>query len=616
VDIHLLDAEPTTAERDAVDAFLGPPVSSWVGADRVDNGHSAHGGHVARAERHQLLPALHALHERAGWISPGALNYVARRLTIPPADVYGVATFYALFSLEPRASRVLHVCDDVVCRCAGSESLIASLTEQIGPQGTELDGTSWLPSPCLGQCDRAPAALLIESGQAPLERELTMVDAEGLLAVMGGATPPRPRSAVPSQAGQAGLRLLGRIGVADPESVDDYRAHGGYAALRRAFDLGPEGVIREVLDSKLMGRGGAAFPTGRKWDAVARQPRRPHYLICNADESEPGTFKDRVILEGDPFSVLESMTIAAFATGCERGYIYLRGEYPLAQRRLEHAIGQARERGFLGEKILSRGFSFDVELRKGAGAYICGEETAIFGSIEGYRGEPRNKPPFPVERGLFGQPTVVNNVETLVNALPIVLEGGAAFARIGTERSTGPKLFCVSGAIERPDTYEVPFGTTLRELLELAGGVLSGRRLRAVLLGGAAGSFITPEDLDLALTFEDTRAAGTTLGSGVVVAIDEQVDLGRLLMVIAAFFRDESCGQCVPCRVGTVRQEEAVARLLSGRTHGTVQDELALIGEVGEAMRDASICGLGQTASAAIESAIQHLGVFNGGAPA
>jgi len=601
------------AERDAVDGFLGPPLSSWTGADRVDDGHSAHGGHSARAERHQLLPTLHALHEHAGWISPGGLNYIARRLTIPPADVYGVATFYALFSVEPRAPRVLHVCDDVVCRCAGSEALIATLTEQLGPPGTERDGSSWLPSPCLGQCDRAPAALVIESGDSPVERELTAVNADGLLAVMDGATPPPPRSGVPPQAGQPSLRLLSRIGRADPESLDDYRVHGGYAALRRAFDLGPDGVIREVLDSKLMGRGGAAFPTGRKWDAVARQPRRPHYLICNADESEPGTFKDRVILEGDPFSVIESMTIAGYATGCERGYIYLRGEYPLAQRRLEHAVEQARERGLLGDNIFSRGLRFDIELRKGAGAYICGEETAIFGSIEGFRGEPRNKPPFPVERGLFGQPTVVNNVETLVNTLPIVLEGGAAFAGIGTERSTGPKLFCVSGAVEQPGTYEVPFGTRLHELLELAGGVPFGQSLRAVLLGGAAGSFVTPEDLDLRLTFEDTRAAGTTLGSGVVVAIDDQVDIGRLLMVIAAFFRDESCGQCVPCRVGTVRQEEALARLVSGRTQGTVDDDLALIGEIGEAMRDASICGLGQTASAAIESAIHRLGVFNGG---
>ncbi len=611
VDVRLLDAEPTTEERAAVDAFLGPPLSSWVGADHVDDGRSAHGGHSARAERHQLLPTLHALHEHTGWISPGALNYIARRLTIPPADVYGVATFYALFSLEPRARRVLHVCDDVSCRCADSDVLIATLTDHVGPPGADRDGATWLPSPCLGQCDRAPAALLVESGQAPLEREMIAVGPKELLQVMGGGTPAPVGSAIPWQAGQTSLRLLSRIGVVDPESIDDYRAHGGYDALRRAFELGPEGVIREVLDSKLMGRGGAAFPTGRKWDAVARQPRRPHFLICNADESEPGTFKDRVIMEGDPFSVIESMTIAGYATGCERGYVYLRGEYPLAQRRIEHAIEQARDRGLLGPDILARGYAFEIELRKGAGAYICGEETAIFGSIEGYRGEPRNKPPFPVDRGLFAKPTVVNNVETLVNVLPIVLEGGIAYADIGTDRSTGPKLFCVSGAVDQPGTYEVPFGTTLRELLELAGG--SGAHLRAVLLGGAAGSFVTPEELDLPLTFEDTRAAGTTLGSGVVIAFEDQVDLGELLMVIAAFFRNESCGQCVPCRVGTVRQEEALARLISGRTRGTVADELALIAEIGQSMRDASICGLGQTASTAIESAITRLGVFNGG---
>ncbi len=612
MDLRLLDAEPTTDERAAVDAFLGPPVSSWAGADQVQDGHSAHGGHSARAHREQLLPTLHALHERTGWISPGALNYIAQRLTIPPADVYGVATFYALFSVEPRPPRVLHVCDDVVCRCAGSDALIATLTEQFGPEGEARDDACWLSSPCLGQCDRAPAALLVESGQAPLERELTSVAAEDLLSVMRGATAPPNPSPRPAQAGQPDLRLLRRIGVVDPDSLDDYRSHGGYEALRRAFELGPERVLREALDSKLLGRGGAAFPMGRKWEALARQPRRPNYLICNADESEPGTFKDRVIVEGDPFSLIESMTIAAYATGCEYGYIYLRGEYPIALHRLAGAIAQARSRGFLGANILGRDLNFEIELRKGAGAYICGEETALFGSIEGYRGEPRNKPPFPVERGLFGQPTVVNNVETLVNVLSIVLEGGPAFASIGTERSTGPKLFCVSGAVERPGTYEVPFGTTLRALLDLAGGMSPGRTLRAVLLGGAAGSFVTPTDLDLPLTFEDTRVAGATLGSGVVVAIDETVDLVELLMVIAAFFRDESCGQCVPCRVGTVRQEEALARLQSGRSRGSVQDELALIGEIGHAMRDSSICGLGQTASAAIESAIDRLGVFNG----
>ena len=602
MDLRLLDAEPTAAERDAVDAFLGPSLAAWDGTDASDNGHAAHGGHAVRSQRHMLLPTLHALNERAGWISPGGLNYVAQRLTVPPADVYGVATFYALFSVDQRPPRVVHVCDDIACRCAGSEELIA----QLGPEGVAEHGATWLRSPCLGQCDRAPAALLTEAGPTPVERELTAVDAEQVLAILAGATPAPPPSTTPPQAGQPELKLLRRIGVADPDSLDDYRAHGGYAALRRAVELGPEGVIREVIDSWLVGRGGAAFPMGRKWDAVARQPRRPHYLICNADESEPGTFKDRVLLEGDPFAVIEAMTIAAYATGCERGYIYLRGEYPLAQHRLEHAIEQARERRLLGADLLGE-MSFDIEVRKGAGAYICGEETAIFGSIEGYRGEPRNKPPFPVVEGLFSRPTVVNNVETLVNVLDIVLEGGPAFAQIGTERSTGPKLFCVSGAVERPGTYEVPFGTTLRELLDLAGVAAN---LRTVLLGGAAGSFVTPDDLDLRLTFEDAREVGTTLGSGVVLAIDESADLRRLLMVIAAFFRDESCGQCVPCRVGTVRQEEALARLASGRTRGSVDDELALIAEIGQAMRDASICGLGQTASSAIESAIARLGVF------
>jgi NADH-quinone oxidoreductase subunit F len=581
VDVRLLDAEPTAVERDAVDAFLGPSLAIWTGTDAIENGHAAHGGHAVRSQRHLLLPTLHALHERAGWISPGGLNYVARRLTVPPADVYGVATFYALFSVEERPARVVHVCDDIACRCAGSEELIA----QLGPEGSDIGGATWLRSPCLGQCDRAPAAMLTEAGPEPLERELTEVDADRIKAILGGATPPPPPSSTPPQLGEKGLRLLGRIGAVDPESIDDYRAHGGYDALRRAIDLGPEGVIREVIDSNLVGRGGAAFPMGRKWDAVARQPRRPHYLICNADESEPGTFKDRVLMEGDPFAVIEAMTIAAYATGCELGYLYVRGEYPLAQHRIEQAIEEARERRFLGRDVLGHGFAFDIEVRKGAGAYICGEETAIFGSIEGYRGEPRNKPPFPVVEGLFRQPTVVNNVETLVNVMAIVLEGGLAFAQIGTEKSTGPKLFCVSGAVERPGTYEVPFGTTLRELFELAGGVPPN--LRTVLLGGAAGMFVTPEELDMPLTFEDARGSGVTLGSGVALAIDDSMDLGRLLMVIAAFFRDESCGQCVPCRVGTVRQEEALARLLSGRPRGSVQDELALIAEIGEARRDA-----------------------------
>ena len=278
-----------------------------------------------------------------------------------------------------------------------------------------------------------------------------------------------------------------RVGRVDPESLDAYRASGGYAALARALDVGAQRVIAEVTASKLFGRGGAAFPTGRKMEAVAHAPARPHYVICNADESEPGTFKDRVLMEHDPFAIVEAMTIAAYAAGCERGFIYIRGEYPLAAARLERAIAQAREHGLLGDDVMRRGVRFDVEMRRGAGAYICGEETALFNSIEGKRGEPRNKPPFPVEAGLFGKPTLINNVETLANLPAIVLDGGAAYAAIGTPESTGTRLFCVSGAIAQPGVYEVPHGTTLGELVEMAGGVPAPHRLRAILLGGAAG---------------------------------------------------------------------------------------------------------------------------------
>ena len=339
---------------------------------------------------------------------------------------------------------------------------------------------------------------------------------------------------------------------------------------------------------------------------MAAQAARPKYLVCNADESEPGTFKDRVLMEEDPFALIEAMTIAGTTVGAEQGFLYLRGEYPLARTRLTAALAAARERGLLGDDVMGRGVRFDLELRVGAGAYICGEETALFASLEGFRGEPRTKPPFPVEAGLFGRPTVVNNVETLVNVLGIVKDGAAAYRALGTAGSPGTRLFCVSGKVARPGLYELPFGVTLRALLALAGADDPA----AVLLGGAAGTFVGRDDLDLPLTFEDTRAAGATLGSGVVLVLDRTVALGPVLARIAQFFRDESCGQCVPCRVGTVRQEELITRLTRGKPHGSVATERALLAELGQCMRDASICGLGQTASSAIESAVARLQVF------
>jgi NADH-quinone oxidoreductase subunit F len=613
MDLHIIGPLASAAERSAVDAVLGPPESGWVGGPRDSgvDGHAARGGHVTRSRRSLLIPALHAVQSRIGWISTPALNYVCKRLAVAPAEAYGVATFYTLFATTPRPPVVAHVCDDIACRLAGAEALCADLTRAVGAAGEPVrDGrATWLRSPCLGLCDRAPAAMFTVAGERPLIFTHAPIDAAGAVGLLESVDQGMSAFSDPPAPPPIGARLLGRIGVVDPTSLDDYRAHGGYAPLARALEMGPERVIAEVTDSKLMGRGGAAFPTGRKWAAVAAQPAQPHYLVCNADESEPGTFKDRVLLEGDPFATVEAMTIAAFATGASRGYLYIRGEYPEAEARVTNAIARAREAGLLGADILGSGFDFDIELRRGAGAYICGEETALFESIEGKRGEPRNKPPFPVEVGLFGKPTVVNNVETLANVPLIVLGGGEAFSRTGTDGSTGPKLFCLSGHVARPGVYEVEFGATLHDLIDLAGGVPGGRPIRTILLGGAAGVFVGPESLDMPLTFEATRAAAATLGSGVIMVFDETVDLVDTLRRIAQFFRDESCGQCVPCRVGSVRQEELLARLAAGSLVRPRDEELALLREIGQAMRDASICGLGQTASSAIESALRLPGM-------
>ncbi len=590
MDLHFTSATATPPEREAVDALLGA-TGAWSGK-------------AARDRRHLLLPALHAVQERIGWISGGALNYVCEHLGVPPADAYGVATFYEMFSTKPRPPLVVHVCDDIACMGGGANEIIDALETAFGPAGTPAAGgtTTWMRSPCLGMCDRAPAALVTAASAQAVARQLAPTNTPELQHIVadaapGGAAPPPPH------VGGTDLRLLRRVAAGiDPSSLDAYLSNGGYRGLERAFELGSAGVIREVTASKLLGRGGAAFPAGRKLDAVAQAPAMPHYIVCNADESEPGTFKDRILMEHDPFAIVEAMTIAAFAARAEFGFIYIRGEYPLATQRLQHAIDTARAAGLLGDHVMGRGFRFDVEIRRGAGAYICGEETALFNSIEGKRGEPRSKPPFPVNEGLFHKPTSINNVETLAN-LPLVLaEGGDAYARTGTEGSTGTRLFCLSGAIAKPGLYEVPHGTTVAAVVEMAGGVPAGHALQAILLGGAAGTFAGPEALEMPLSFEGARAAGATLGSGVLMLFDERTVMLDVLKRIARFFREESCGQCVPCRVGTVRQEEALERI-----------DVDLIDEIGRAMRDASICGLGQAAYSAIESAQRSLRVLTPG---
>ncbi|MDE0108444.1 MAG: NAD(P)H-dependent oxidoreductase subunit E [Bryobacterales bacterium] len=609
MDLHFTADEPTASEVDAVDAVLGAADSRWFGGQRVDpsEAQTSESGHRTAGQRHLLLPVLHAIHGRAGWISRGALNYACKRLEVPPAEAYGVATFYDMFSLEQAPPVVARVCDDIACQAKGASDLCAGLERAMGPAGDgKASRCGWVRSPCLGQCERAPAVLVTAAGERPWTSVIAPATAQAVEAACSEDSPadaPQVRESVP-QAGQASLELLHRVGSPSPQSLADYRADGGLRAWELALEQGPEWVIEQVERSNLVGRGGAAFPTGRKWRAVA-QAGSPKYVVCNADESEPGTFKDRVLMEGDPFGVVEAIMIAAFATGSERAYVYVRGEYPDATERMRSAISEMGSAGLLERAC-------PIEIRRGAGAYICGEETALFNSIEGFRGEPRNKPPYPTESGLFGRPTLVNNVETLANVLRILPQGGAAYAAVGTERSSGPKLFCLSGHVAKPGVYEVPFGATVRELIELAGGVSGTGRLQAVLVGGAAGAFLGPDELDAPFTFEGMRAVGATVGSAVVMPFDDSVDLGAVLLRIAEFFRDESCGQCVPCRVGTVRQEELLERLRSGQTIGTLDHERQLLREVSQVMRDASICGLGHTAASAVDSALERFPIFQG----
>ena len=632
MDLHLTNAQATPEERAAVDSELGEPASGWQGGRRETADLRIAVNDDSRGERHRLLPALHAIQNRIGWISPGALNYLSLRLDVAPAEVYGVASFYGMFSLAPRPRIVAHVCDDIACVTRGSEKICAELEHNLGPANSSCSGGNavWLRSQCLGLCERAPAALITSAGEKPAERVIAPASANTVQSLIEdavqGRLPAEPdalniHASVPQAAQKTDsspLPLLRRMREGGAASLEAYRKLGGYEGLRKALELGPEGTLRELAASKLLGRGGAAFPTAKKWEALFLQrnllksdSRRAHYVICNADESEPGTFKDRILMEGDPFAVIEGITINGFVTGARQGYIYVRGEYPLAAQRIQHAIASAKDNALLGENILGSGLQFNVEIRRGAGAYICGEETALFNSIEGYRGEPRNKPPFPTQSGLFRMPTTVNNVETLVNVPGIIRDGGAAYAKLGTENSTGTRLFCLCGHIVRPGVYEVPMGAKLRDLISLAGGVAGTGKLQAILLGGAAGTFIGPHELDVPLTFEGTRAIGATLGSGVVMLLDNTIDLRKILLRIASFFRHETCGQCVPCRVGVVRQQETLQRLVNAKPLGTTADEIALLREMGQAMRDASICGLGQTASSALESVLQRWNLFS-----
>ena len=535
--------------------------------------------------RSGLLPALHAAQRLYGWISEPVATQISKSLRVPLVEVHGVIEFYSLFYNEPIGKRVIRVCTDQACALKGADSVLHHLCSHYGlePGQTTRDLALTIEaSPCLGLCEQAPAALVDQEAETNIDLEKDSYELGRPKSIVGGS-----------------IRLLtancgnGRTPLA---------RYGNYPSLARALRMRPEQVVEEIKASGLVGRGGAAFPTGIKWEGAAKAPGTEKYVICNADESEPGTFKDRILLLDDPHRTIEGLAIAAYAIGAGQGYIYVRGEYPYILPVLETALKEAREANLLGENIMGSSFFFDIELRVGAGAYICGEETALFESIEGKRGFPRVKPPFPTTHGLFGKPTVINNVETLCNVPLIISQGSAEYRKIGTEKSAGPKLFCVSGDVAKPGLYETPFGVTLRELLDMAGGVAHGKKLQSVLFGGAAGDFATSDQLDVKMTFEDLRAVGLPLGSGVVMVFDEKRDMRDVLKRLGHFFAHESCGKCYPCQMGTQRQTEILDRIAQGKV---LEGDLIRLQDVGWTMTDASLCGLGQTAASAVLSAIK-----------
>jgi NADH-quinone oxidoreductase subunit F len=541
--------------------------------------------------RTALLPALQATQEIYGYIPEPAAASIAAVLHVPLAEVYGVINFYSLLNSKPASEMVVHVCGDPACANAGADGVLKRLTKEVKLHTDGIHSITVERSHCLGLCEHAPAMMVKGASFSHIGGE----NLEELFVKKAQ----RPRTIV---GGDIHL-LTSNCGLNKVIGLLEYEQSGGYTALKKALHTTPDHVIESIKNAGLVGRGGAAFPTGDKWEGAAKAPGNPKYVICNADEAEPGTFKDRVLLEDDPHRILEGLILAGYAIGAHYGYIYIRGEYLYGFESMSHAVEEARQNGYLGLNILGSEFTFDVEIRRGAGAYVCGEETALFESIEGKRGLPRIKPPFPTTFGLFGKPTIINNVETLVNIPLIVTLGADGYRKFGTPKSPGSKLFSVSGDVKHPGVYEVPFGIPLRHLIfDLAGGLRETHKLQAVLMGGAAGAFATQKDLDVNLSYEDLRSAGLPLGSGSITVFDETRDMGDVLMRLTRFFAEESCGKCFPCQIGTQRQYEILRRVAK---HQPLPGDQERLEDLAYTMTDASICGLGQTASSAVMSAIR-----------
>ncbi|MCX7047882.1 MAG: NADH-quinone oxidoreductase subunit NuoF [Candidatus Sumerlaeota bacterium] len=516
-----------------------------------------------------------------------------------------------------KTQRVIAVCLGPTCSKNGARELFANLKREIVRADLQ-ESVEVVETGCRGLCARGPVAHIYPDNVTYCR--LTPNDATRI--VQGHLVAGHPLVDKVSHAyrianrcfslfGDARffgkqLRLtLRNCGVIDPESIDEYLAVRGYEALAKVVtEMTPDQVVQQMKISGLRGRGGGGFPTGLKWEITARQPPNPKYVICNADEGDPGAFMDRSAIEGDPHTILEGMAIGGYAMGSNQGFIYIRAEYPLAVKRLEIALEQAKARNLIGKNILGSGFDFDIEIRLGAGAFVCGEETALIHSIEGRRGMPRPRPPFPAQKGLWGQPTCINNVETWANVPVIILDGAEWFASIGTERSKGTKVFAVAGKVKNTGLVEVPMGMTLREIVyDVAGGVEKNKQLKAIQTGGPSGGVIPAQYLDTPVDYESLKAIGSIMGSGGMIVMDETTCMVDVAKFFLEFTKDESCGKCTPCREGTTRMYEILERITQGK--GTEED-LDLLEELGDTVKSASLCGLGQTAPNPILSTLRH----------
>jgi NADH-quinone oxidoreductase subunit F len=550
-------------------------------------------------KRSAILPALHIAQEQEGYVTREAMEYVASLLDLSPAQVHDTASYYTMFRFKPYGKTHIEICTNLSCALAGADGLLESTCRKLGVGEGEAtaDGRFTVNRvECLAACGGGPAVQvngewLENATESDLDR------------VLAGENVGRYFD-WPQSDGE--MILLRNCWKQDSASIETYKAGGGYANLRKHLSLSPEEIVDTVKRSTLRGRGGAGFPTGLKWSFLPKDSPKPRYLVVNADESEPGTYKDRLIIEKDPHQLIEACIVSSHAIKCRLCFIYIRGEFHQGIRTLEKAVAEAYAAGYVGKNILGTGVDVDIVVHGGAGAYECGEETALLESLEGKRGQPRLKPPFPATHGLYGCPTIVNNVETIACVTLVLERGPEWFAAFGTEKNGGPKLYCVSGHVKRPGTYEAPMGkVTLRELIydeRYGAGMPEGRKLRAVVPGGSSTPVLTADEIDVAMDFDSIAKAGSMLGSAGTIVMDDTTCMVWMATRLTYFYKHESCGKCSPCREGTGWMLRLLERIEAGQ--GT-QKDLDILWDVTEAIGGKTLCPFGDAAIAPPQSTLK-----------